>query len=264
MPDPAATPALTFQRVSRSKLAETVAQQVLREIRDKQLPPGTRIPSERELMASLGVGRSTVREAVNGLAMLGVLEIRHGQGAFVADPAAGAAPASAIATALARGFTHDLFEARVLVEVHVARLAAERRTEAELAEIQQALADHERALAEGASGVEPAVRFHVRIGEAAHSEVLASFVSSLADVMMQRGPELEHRPRLPRVGDRAAPHGARADRRRRPGPRRRADARAPRGGPAAPPAHRPRGTAAERRAVALTGPTSSRRPGSAA
>ncbi len=194
MPDPAATPALTFQRVSRSKLAETVAQQVLREIRDKQLPPGTRIPSERELMASLGVGRSTVREAVNGLAMLGVLEIRHGQGAFVADPAAGAAPASAIATALARGFTHDLFEARVLVEVHVARLAAERRTEAELAEIRQALADHERALAEGASGVEPAVRFHVRIGEAAHSEVLASFVSSLADVMMQRGPELEHVP----------------------------------------------------------------------
>ena len=150
MPDPAATPALTFQRVSRSKLAETVAQQVLREIRDKQLPAGTRIPSERELMASLGVGRSTVREAVNGLAMLGVLEIRHGQGAFVADPAAGAAPASAIATALARGFTHDLFEARVLVEVHVARLAAERRTEAELAAVRreeaEARAAHDEAM----------------------------------------------------------------------------------------------------------------------
>ena len=191
MADPVVTPELSFQRVSRSKLAETVAQQVLREIRDKQLPAGTRIPSERELMASLGVGRSTVREAVNGLAMLGVLEIRHGQGAFVADPAAGAAPASAIATALARGFTRDLFEARMLVEVRVAELAAERRTDAELAEIAQALADHEQALADGTSGVEPAVRFHVRIGEAAHSEVLASFVSSFADVMLQRGPELE-------------------------------------------------------------------------
>lgn len=191
MPDPVATPELTFERVSRSKLAETVAQQVLREIRDKQLPPGTRIPSERELMAGLGVGRSTVREAVNGLAMLGVLEIRHGQGAFVADPAAGAAPANAIATALARGFTDDLFEARMLVEVHVARLAAERCTEAELAEIEQALADHEQALADGTSGVEAAVRFHVRIGEAAHSDVLASFVSSLAEVMTLRGPELE-------------------------------------------------------------------------
>jgi GntR family transcriptional repressor for pyruvate dehydrogenase complex len=187
MPEPPAVPELSFQRVSRSKLAETVAQQVLREIRDKELPPGTRIPSERELMASLGVGRSTVREAINGLAMLGVLEIRHGQGAFVAD----AAPSNAIATALARGFTRDLFEARVLVEVHVARLAAERRTDAELAEIVQALADHEQALADGTSGVEAAVRFHVKIGEAAHSDVLASFVSSLAEVMTQHGPELE-------------------------------------------------------------------------
>lgn len=191
MPKPAVTPELSFQRVSRSKLAERVAQQVLREIREKQLPPGTRMPSERELMASLGVGRSTIREAVNGLAMLGVLEIRHGQGAFVSEPAAGAAPANAIATALARGLTRDLFEARMLVEVQVARLAAERRTDAELAEIEQAIADHERSLADGAPGVEPSVRFHVKIGEAAHSEVLASFVSSLAEVMTQRGPELE-------------------------------------------------------------------------
>ena len=38
-----------------------------------------RMPSERELMASLGVGRSTIREALNGLAVLGVIEIRHGQ-----------------------------------------------------------------------------------------------------------------------------------------------------------------------------------------
>lgn len=188
------TPELTFQRVSRSKLAETVAQQLLREIREKRLPPGRRIPSERELMASLGVGRSTVREAVNGLAMLGVLEIRHGQGAFVADPSAGAAPANAIAAALARGFTRDLFEARMLVEVHAARLAAERRTEAELAEIEQVIADHEQAIAEGRPAVEPAVRFHVKIGEAAHSEVLASFVSSMAEVMHQRGPELERSP----------------------------------------------------------------------
>ena len=191
MVDPVLTAELSFQPVSRSKLAETVAQQLLREIRDKQLPPGTRIPSERELMASLGVGRSTIREAVNGLAMLGILEIRHGQGAFVADPTAGPTQPSAIGAALSRGFTHDLFEARMLVEVHAARLAAERRTDAELREIEQALADHERALAEGTSGVGPAVAFHVRIGEAAHSEVLASFVSSFADVMTQRGPELE-------------------------------------------------------------------------
>lgn len=187
-------PSLSFEPVTRSKLAETVAQQLLREIRDKKLAPGTRIPSERELMASLGVGRSTIREAIHGLAMLGVLEIRHGQGAFVADATAGASAPSAIQAALSRGFTRDLFEARVLVEVEAARLAAERRTDAELAEIEQTLIDHERAIAEGTSGVESAVQFHVRIGEAAHNDVLASFVHSLADVMHQRGPTLEEVP----------------------------------------------------------------------
>lgn len=187
-------PTLSFQPVTRSKLAETVAQQLLREVRDKQLAPGTRIPSERELMASLGVGRSTIREAINGLAMLGVLEIRHGQGAFVADSTAGASAPSAIEAALSRGFTSDLFEARMLVEVESARLAAARRTDAELADIEQTLIDHERAIAEGDSGVESAVQFHVRIGEAAHNDVLASFVYSLAEVMRQRGPTLEDVP----------------------------------------------------------------------
>lgn len=188
------SPTLSFQPVTRSKLAETVAQQLLSEIRAKELAPGTRIPSERELMASLGVGRSTVREAINGLAMLGVLEIRHGQGAFVADRNAGSSVPSAIEAALARGFTHDLFEARMLVEVEAARLAAARRTDAELADIEQALLDHERAIAAGSSGVESAVQFHVRIGEATHNDVLSSFVYSLAEVMRQRGPALEDGP----------------------------------------------------------------------
>lgn len=192
MSDP--TVELSFQPVSRSKLAETVAQQLLREIRDKQLAPGTKIPSERELMASFGVGRSTIREAINGLAMMRVLEIRHGQGAFVAEPRAGTSAPSAIAVALSRGFTRDLFEARVVVEVEAARLAAERRTEGELREIAQALQDHERALADGLPAVEAAVQFHIRIGEAAHSEVIASFVHSFADVMRQRGPTLEDTP----------------------------------------------------------------------
>lgn len=177
--------------VRRSKLAATAADHLLKEIRAKQLPEGTRVPSERQLMAALGVGRSTVREAINGLAMLGVLEIRHGQGAFVANPDAGLAAPSAIAAALARGVTRDLFEARRLVEPEAARLAAERRTESDVHELAQALADHEQALRDGTPGVEPSVRFHVRIGEAAHNEVLAGFVHSFQEPLTERGPVLE-------------------------------------------------------------------------
>ena len=72
-----------LKRAPRQKLAETVAQQLFEAIRD--LPPGTRVPPERELTKELGVGRSTVREALNGLALMGVVDIRHGQGVFVAE-----------------------------------------------------------------------------------------------------------------------------------------------------------------------------------
>jgi GntR family transcriptional regulator, transcriptional repressor for pyruvate dehydrogenase complex len=194
MADLSNAPELSLSRVPRSKLAETVAQHLLSEVRDKQLPPGTRMPSERELMAALGVGRSTIREAINGLAMLGVLETRHGQGAYVVDPDAGVAAPSAIAVALARGVTRDLFEARRLVEPEAARLAAERRTDADLREISRALTDHEAALREGVPAVEPSVRFHVSIGEAAHNDVLAGFVNTFQEPLTARGPILEAEP----------------------------------------------------------------------
>jgi GntR family transcriptional repressor for pyruvate dehydrogenase complex len=182
---------LTLTPVPRSKLAAQVAERLLDEIRSKRIDAGTRMPSERELMSALGVGRSTIREAINGLAMLGVLEIRHGQGAFVLDPNAGTGAPSAIATALARGVTRDLFEARRLVEPAAARLAAERRTDADLREIASALADHEEALRTGAPAVEPSVRFHVSIGAATHNEVLAGFVQSFQPPLTERGPALE-------------------------------------------------------------------------
>jgi GntR family transcriptional regulator, transcriptional repressor for pyruvate dehydrogenase complex len=191
---PPAEATINLSPITRSKLAESVAQQLLGQIRNNGLAPGTRMPSERELMTALGVGRSTIREAMNGLAMLGVIDIRHGQGAFVVNPDAGTAAPRGIALALSRGITRDLFEARKLVEVHVARLAADRRTDADLKEISDALTDHERAIETSVPAVEPSVRFHVRIGEAAHSEVLCSFVSSFAEMMNERGPILESIP----------------------------------------------------------------------
>ena len=88
--------------------------------------------------------------------------------------------------------THDLFEARRLVEPEAARrLAAERRTDADLREIAGALEDHERALRTGAPAVEPSVRFHVSIGAAAHNEVLSGFVQSFQQPLTERGPILE-------------------------------------------------------------------------
>jgi DNA-binding FadR family transcriptional regulator len=186
--------ALSLSPIPRSSLAETVARQLLKEIREKRLEPGTKLPSERDLMSALGVGRSSIREAINGLAMLGAIEVRHGQGAFVTVAANGIAPSRAIAVALARGVTRELFEARRLVETETARCAADRRTDSDLAEIAKAITDHEAAVADGRPAVEPSVRFHVEVAEAAHNEVLAGFVGSFAHLLGERGPILEEIP----------------------------------------------------------------------
>lgn len=181
---------------SRQKLSETVAEQLLEAFRS--LPPGTKIPSERELTQELGVGRSTVREALNGLAVLGVLEIRHGQGAFVADESAAATdlsvsrPESALTAALERGVTREFIEARLLVEVGVARLAAERRTDDDLRHIEAALALQERSLSRNRMDdlLSVATSFNVLLAEAAHNEVLAGMTQTFLELMKERGPKV--------------------------------------------------------------------------
>ncbi|MGO8955780.1 MAG: FadR/GntR family transcriptional regulator, partial [Streptosporangiaceae bacterium] len=116
-------------RAVRPKLTEVVAQQLLDVIRG--LPEGARVPSERELTAELGVGRSTLREALHGLELLGEIEIRHGQGVFVSKPSSDKRGMAALTAAINQGVTHDLLEARKVIEVEVARLAGQRRTDAE-------------------------------------------------------------------------------------------------------------------------------------
>jgi len=182
-------PKLALSQVPRQKLTERVAHQLLTAIKD--LPPGTRVPSERKLTEELGVGRSTVREALNGLALLGVVEIRHGQGVFVADQTAAEAEPGSLEAALERGVTQEFIETRLLVEVEVARLAAERRDSDDLRRLSDALAEQERRLSKTDAGlIDVAANFNVLLAEAAHNEILLAIVQSFVGLMMERAPKL--------------------------------------------------------------------------
>jgi GntR family transcriptional repressor for pyruvate dehydrogenase complex len=184
---------LALTKAPRRKLAETVGEQLAEAVKD--LPAGTRVPSERELMKSLGVGRSTVREALNGLALLGLVEIRHGQGVFVTEkPPEQEIGTSELQKALMKGVTRDFIEARLVVEVEVARLAAERRTDADLQRIEETV---EALKAKGDASVEealePATQFNQAVADAAHNEVLAGMIGSFVQLMVERGPDLYER-----------------------------------------------------------------------
>jgi GntR family transcriptional regulator, transcriptional repressor for pyruvate dehydrogenase complex len=184
---------VSLEPAARRKLSETVAEQLMEAFRD--LPPGTRVPSERELTKDLGVGRSTVREALNALAVLGVLTIRHGQGAFIAEdasPDGSDASHSVLTQALERAETREFIEARLMVEVEVTRLAAQRRTDDDLQRIETVLGEQQRRLSgdDVEATVDVAASFNVVLAEAAHNELLAAMIRTFVELMVERGPKI--------------------------------------------------------------------------
>lgn len=118
----------SLPRVSKTSLVDEVIAVMRRMLREEAWSPGSKLPSEQELARQLGVGRSTVREALRVLGHLGVVEPKTGLGTFVVDRAMTREhdyPRSP-------EVLYELYEFRRAIEVPAARLAAERRTSAQL------------------------------------------------------------------------------------------------------------------------------------
>ncbi|MFB9234937.1 FadR/GntR family transcriptional regulator [Plantactinospora siamensis] len=157
-------------------------------------PVGSRIPTEPRLVEAYGVGRNTVREAVRALVHAGVLECRQGSGTYVVGT-------DELAGAVAQRVTDDRLgeavEVRRALEIEAARLAAIRRTEADLAALDGALAARAAAWRTGRADVfvEADAALHTAVVTAAHNamfaELYASFGAALrASVAAAVGPDL--------------------------------------------------------------------------
>src|SRR4051812_24169857 len=130
-----------------------------------------KIPTETVLAEQLGVGRNTVREAVRALTHAGLLECRQGDGTYVR---ATSELSGAMLRRLRTAEQLEILEVRRALEVEAARLAATRRTDADILLIEAALAERERAweLGEPTAFVEADLAFHVAVVHATHNLVL--------------------------------------------------------------------------------------------
>jgi GntR family transcriptional regulator, transcriptional repressor for pyruvate dehydrogenase complex len=127
--------------IERKPAAERVASRLLELIQSGNLAPGDKLPHETDLAKALQVSRPTVREALRGLSMMGVVESRQGEGHFVTDlkPERLVAPLS-FAVSLDT-YTHDtLFRARAVIDPALAADAAARATEADMAKLEELVA----------------------------------------------------------------------------------------------------------------------------
>jgi DNA-binding FadR family transcriptional regulator len=141
-------------------------------------PVGSRIPPEPELVAVLGVGRNSVREAVRALSHAGVLEARQGDGTYVRSAAGLGA---ALERYVSRADARHVLEARRALEREAARLAARRRTDDDVAGLDALVADQRRAAAahDRDAFVRGDVAFHRAVATAARNPVLLDLLDHL-------------------------------------------------------------------------------------
>lgn len=181
--------------IVRTTSAQSVARQLLDMLRRGVWKAGERLPTEKELTERLAVGRSTVREALQILATLNVVQPTPGQGTFIKQPTtADVLRTDLLAFLIGNTDALHLLEAREMIEPATIRLACLRATEADFARIEALLDAHAAALQAGQPVSEHAARFHVLMAEAAHNQVAVIFMTSILELLMQRGRRFDHIP----------------------------------------------------------------------
>ncbi|WEX85876.1 FadR family transcriptional regulator [Sinorhizobium garamanticum] len=152
-------------------------------IQHSGLKPGDRLPAERELMAALAVGRSTVREVLSHFQALGVVEARKGSGTYLLRAISGATIHMPLTldTEHLRDALLQTLEVRRGIEVEAGMVAARRRTDADLVNIETKLDEMERVhLAKGTSGPED-LAFHLAIYDATHNPLFRQLLEQMRE-----------------------------------------------------------------------------------
>lgn len=168
----------------RAERAEALESQLVRKLLDYLLSgavvPGGRLPSERALAASLQVGRQAVRNAIKSLAALGIIETRVGSGSYLVSQQSSLLPrVIEWGILLSQTWATDLIDARHQLEVLLAGMAAERRTEVHLGAIREAYAAMQASGDDYVAYAEADAEFHLAVADASENVLLAGVLRNI-------------------------------------------------------------------------------------
>jgi GntR family transcriptional regulator, transcriptional repressor for pyruvate dehydrogenase complex len=169
--------------VTRPRLYEQIVERIHDHVVHAGLRPGDRLPPERELAARLGVSRASVSQALVALEVLGMVDVRHGDGAVLLAPASRLHLVAALRAHQDR--LPEVIEARDALEGRLAGLAAERRTDEDMAAIDAALDAMEADVTSGGRGVAGDELFHAAVTRAGHSALLARLMEEIAELVRE-------------------------------------------------------------------------------
>jgi GntR family transcriptional repressor for pyruvate dehydrogenase complex len=174
---------VAFEAIRKSSTApEIVVEQILKKLQSGEITTGARLPSQRALAQSFGVGRSSMREALNALAVMGYLDVQQGRGTFIAQQLPDANPSiSKLQAALKAGSLLDVIELRETLECKAAELAAERSDSRHLRRLEQALRDMEESQGDYRRFLQADVEFHITLAEATTNQIFSEIVRFLLE-----------------------------------------------------------------------------------
>ena len=194
-----------FETVRRNKVYEDVARQIERLIL-KKLRPGDKLPSERELAETLAVSRSSIRDAIRSLELMGMVEPRQGAGTIVREVSSNSV-ANPLANALKRKeeLMSELLDFRQMLEPPLASRAATHASDEEISEMEDILNRQEAKVHGGDSTIAEDSEFHYAIALASGNSVVLKVLDILMDLLRdtrERSLQVEGRPQKSLAGHR--------------------------------------------------------------
>lgn len=170
--------------VTRDRLYEQVAQRIQEVILAAERPPGSKIPTEREMGEQFGVSRTVIREALKALSERGLVTIRPGRGAYVADPVDSALSEPIRLLYQLHNFSYDnLVEVRRVLEVEIAGMAAERALPDQLEKMRSAVAEMDEHYGDLEAFVLTDQHFHVTLAEATQNAMFPILIGSIGGLV---------------------------------------------------------------------------------
>jgi GntR family transcriptional repressor for pyruvate dehydrogenase complex len=172
--------------IRKTRLAEDIADRVRELILDGTFPTGEPLPGERQLAERFGVSRGSIRDAFRMLEMIGLLEMRHGQGTFPRELSVDrlVTPLASVLTNR-RDLEAELMDVRRMFEPAVARVAAVRMTDEDLAELRRIVSVQRRKVKAGQSALVEDTAFHAALARATGNTVVVRIMETLNDLLTE-------------------------------------------------------------------------------
>jgi GntR family transcriptional repressor for pyruvate dehydrogenase complex len=177
-----------LEPIKKTRLYEEVIEQILRQIKSGTLSPGDRLPTERELAEKLNVSRTSIREALRSMEMMGYIESRVGisGGTFIKQVTIEdvIGPLTKLLNTYKKAESVFAFvEARIILESSAAKLAARRRNEQDLKSMEEALLVMAGEIEKGDLGLKGDQGFHMAIVRSTHNDVLIKIDNMLEELL---------------------------------------------------------------------------------